>query len=1214
MLPSRRLTRFLEFRLAAEPHSGSIRAPALALAALAYAALIVYGNLVPLDYHHYPLAVAWSIFVQNLSLPLDVVSRGDYVLWYAPLGFLLTGCLATASRSRGILAGILVFALCVLLAVAVEVAQVFFPPRTVSLSDVIAESIGAAVGILVWIVAGRPLLALWTTLISGGPTSLQALFALYALAYLVLALFPFDFITSTAELSHKLADRDRVAFLVTESCGGSLRCGGHLTAEILAAAPIGVLCAMFWLRSRAAILAAFICGVALGLVIEALQALLTSGITQGASLLTRGIGMALGAAVYSRFRRDWLTRYRDVMKGGVLLALPFYVAVLLALSGFFGAGLDNRWAAMAKLRELHFEPFYYHYYSSNTAALYSLLVHVAVYAPIGIAAWIFARERGSIALWISGLTAALAASATEALKLFLHGKYPDPSDVLIAVAAAIAACAAAMRLSRAPLATAVGSTATTPSMAADLRAPRRWPLRTLSLIILACVLASVGGVIAYQHEEHFVDESKLPQLPAPTRLPPVRIADFKYAHPRLPNPSAMELMTLVRNPAALDPIRARAGRGNGGFYEAVLEALIDPKSVDLALLHRRLMELKTTGRGDEQVKPLAVAYDWLYERWTGPQRSALAGKLVEGCGYIVDVIRRDRMSPYNVILYNAPLQALMACTLAIYGDDPRGDLLMRFTHDLWKNRVLPVWRQIMGRNGGWHEGGEYVAAGIGQAVYELPAMWRSATGEDLFKTEAGLRGFLDFLIYRRQPDGTDFRWGDGTAFDKMVPDAAALAVELRNAAAYSLRAPPESSMALAWPWGPLADPALRDPVAFSKLPVVRLFDGIGMIVARSDWTPEATYITFKAGDNYWSHSHLDQGAFTIYKGGQLAIDSGVYGPTYGSDHHMNYTYQTIAHNVVTVTDPEDTVPAPGKDQPRPIANDGGQRRIGSGWGVEAAPLDQAEWEAKRESYHTGTLGPVFDQGGFVVAAADLTSAYTNSQSGNGLFSARTRRVERFWRVFGYDHVEDVVVIYDRVIATKASFRKRWLLHTIDPPTIGPQAFRVFVAPDSRPGHAGGELQGKVLLPKEAVVNAIGGRGFEFFVGDRNYDEQGAIADFVKKRGPERGEAGAWRIEVSPPQDETEDAFLVVLLPAAAGATASHEVRLLEDGTRVGCEIVGPSRTTRWWFESSRNGVDIEANAGAELHRYRIEGPMEPVPEQQGWLRRLSDWIRAKATT
>src|SRR5207244_8596524 len=101
---------------------------------------------------------------------------------------------------------------------------------------------------------------------------------------------------------------------------------------------------------------------------------------------------------------------------------------------------------------------------------------------------------------------------------------------------------------------------------------------------------------------------------------------------------------------------------------------------------------------------------------------------------------------------------------------------------------------------------------------------------------------------------------------------------------------------------------------------------------------------------------------------------------------------------VTVTDPKDTVPAPGKDKPRPIANDGGQRRIGSGWGVEAAPLDRGEWEVKRDIYHTATMGPLLDQGGMVVAAADLTPAYTNSRSGDGTFPPRKGRVEHFWRI------------------------------------------------------------------------------------------------------------------------------------------------------------------------------------------------------------------------
>jgi hypothetical protein len=732
----------------------------------------------------------------------------------------------------------------------------------------------------------------------------------------------------------------------------------------------------------------------------------------------------------------------------------------------------------------------------------------------------------------------------------------------------------------------------------------------LAVALLAGVVALVGWVATVQLKERFVDESKLPQLPAPEQLPPVSLPRFKYLHPRLPSPSAADLATIAaRNPGFLREVRDRAAGGNGDLEAAALQELIEPGSVDLDLFHRRLLELKFASRGHEQGKPLALAYDWLYGHWSEAQRTQLRSQLANGCEYLIERIRKDRMSPYNVILYNAPFQALMACSLALYGDDPRGDPVMRFTFDLWTHRVLPAWRQIMGRNGGWHEGGEYVGIGIGQAIYELPAMWRSATGEDLFADEPGIRGFLDFLVYRKRPDGTDFHWGDGSTFDKMAPDAIPLALELRHAPAYSLW-PPEDLVPWGWPWGPLSDASLNDPTSFARLPLVRQFDGIGMIVARSDWSPDATYVTFKAGDNYWSHVHLDQGAFTIYKGGELAIDSGLYGPTYGSDHHMNYTYQTIAHNMVTVTDPKDTVPAPGKDKPRPIANDGGQRRIGSGWGVEAAPLDRTEWDAKRDIYHTATSGPLLDQDGLAVVAADLTPAYSNMASGSGTFSARTRRVERLWRTFGYDRIDDVVVVFDQVTSTNASFLKRWLLHTINAPTLFPGGFTVTDAPQTRPGHGGGRLTGKVLLPKDAVINAVGGHGLEFFVDDKNYDENGTLYETIRKLGPANGEPGSWRIEVSPAKDATDDQFLVVLLPNAGKNVPTHRVRLLESGQRVGCEVVGPNRTLRWWFEPGHDGAEIEVFAGAESRRYQVRGSEAPSPAIPGWFTRIRNLLRA----
>jgi hypothetical protein len=468
-------------------------------------------------------------------------------------------------------------------------------------------------------------------------------------------------------------------------------------------------------------------------------------------------------------------------------------------------------------------------------------------------------------------------------------------------------------------------------------------------------------------------------------------------------------------------------------------------------------------------------------------------------------------------------------------------------------------------------------------------MWRKATGEDLFLSEPGIRGFLDFLVYRTRPDGTHFRWGDGGFFDRQVPDRIPLAIEYRHAAAYSLSGCPRRMEPTSWPWGPLPDNSLCDPDAMARLPLARYFDGIGMLVARSDWTADATYVTFKAGDNYWSHTHLDQGAFTIFKDGALAIDSGAYGGGggYGSEHHMNYAYQTIAHNTLTVRDPDDTVPAPREDKPpRQIANDGGQRRIGSGWGIEAAPLDLTEWRRKRGIYHTGKIEKLLARDGLVVAVSDITLAYTNAHSGKDTFSHRTRRVERLWRTFGYDSVDDVVVIFDQLRTTDPEFRKRWLLHTIDLPERSDHGFSVAKMPDGTTSHSGGHLKGHILLPKTPRVQIVGGNDAAFLADGTNYDENGALEKQVLKRS--QLEPGAWRIEISPENDATDALFLVVVLPSSQTSSPTHHIRLLEETDRLGCEIVGPKRTTRWWFNPGRNGLDVEViSPGGEMTRHHV---------------------------
>jgi len=422
---------------------------------LGYAAFVVYGSLVPLAFRYRPLGEAWAAFVQTPYLQLDVGSRADWVaniLLYIPLGFLARGWLA--ARMRAVPASVLAWTLSALLAIAVEFTQLFFPPRTVSLNDLLAEWIGAGLGIALWHSAGERLAELWNDVLRGGQRGGRALIALYTTAYVGFSLFPYDFLVSATELAQKLASPGSSAFLFTESCGSGLSCGLKLLAEVLTAAPLGAFLGMVAPAGRKPSLAgAFGWGALLGMVIEGLQTFLASGISQGSSILARGLGMALGLAIHRFFRKEWLIEYRAQSKIVALSALPLYLVLLLAMTGFFTSNLESGWSALAKLQQVRFLPFYYHYFTSETQAMYSLLLHAGAYAPIGLMLWILRDGQGDeTSLWLSALAAFAAAGAMESLKLFLEGRRPDPTDTLIAAAAAALACFAVTRLAHWPAA------------------------------------------------------------------------------------------------------------------------------------------------------------------------------------------------------------------------------------------------------------------------------------------------------------------------------------------------------------------------------------------------------------------------------------------------------------------------------------------------------------------------------------------------------------------------------------------------------------------------------------------------------------------------------------------------------------------------------------------------------------------------------------------
>jgi VanZ family protein len=131
-----------------------------------YLAFLAYGSLVPLDFHANSLQYAWSAFK---AMPWTVNGRFSLtdaltnVALYVSLPMLWLSALRQPASGNGAIA---VWLGCLAVSASVEFAQSFTASRTPLLGDIVTNGLGAAIGILLWPIAGPRLTVLSATLSS----------------------------------------------------------------------------------------------------------------------------------------------------------------------------------------------------------------------------------------------------------------------------------------------------------------------------------------------------------------------------------------------------------------------------------------------------------------------------------------------------------------------------------------------------------------------------------------------------------------------------------------------------------------------------------------------------------------------------------------------------------------------------------------------------------------------------------------------------------------------------------------------------------------------------------------------------------------------------------------------------------------------------------------------------------------------------------------
>ncbi len=418
----------------------TVRYPRLRLLALAVAYLlfVVYGSLVPLEYRALPLEEAFTRFSRIPYLDLAIESRADWVanvLLFVPLAFLWLGVLWHQSSvfMRG-LASVAVVLAAFALSVGIEFTQLFFPPRTVSQNDILAEVIGAAAGIVTWWWIGQRVVqwfAAWQRDAEGLDMRRRLLYV-YLAGLFAYNLLPLDLTISPVEIFHKFRD----GHLILIPFGGLPREPAKAIYEIVSDIVVWVPVGLLWWRTVASRGLVVRNTVLIAALLEILQLFVYSRVSDVTDILSAGIGGWLGVLLAGRVfggpaapagQHHGEARTGVFWLGTALLWLGVVIAVFWYPFDFNTEGQFLR----DRLIQLKRVPFYAYYYGTEFRAATEVLHKVLFFAPLGmLSGWGMARlSWPRLWAWTLGLAFVCGAAALiEGGQLALPGKNADLTD------------------------------------------------------------------------------------------------------------------------------------------------------------------------------------------------------------------------------------------------------------------------------------------------------------------------------------------------------------------------------------------------------------------------------------------------------------------------------------------------------------------------------------------------------------------------------------------------------------------------------------------------------------------------------------------------------------------------------------------------------------------------------------------------------------------
>jgi VanZ family protein len=413
--------------------------------ALVFALVALFGSLMPFDFQPIPLEVAVARFRGALAEPVHLGSLSDWVsnvLLFIPLGYLLTAAFAVDHPRISIVVAIVVVGVCAFYSASIEFTQLYFPPRVTSLNDIVAETIGATLGAVVWLVIGQTLTA-WARRddfgLTAGAFPVEFL-PCYVVALVFVELLPLKLTIEPAELYHKYKE-GKVRLVSFLPWPGLEQAAEKELENFFLYLPVGVLLAGLggnrW-RQWDGWRWVLCLGLLLAALIQGLQLVERTSTSSASRVLTDGLAILLGWVLGVAIRKSAAVRLRGILGGSDLGRVCFGAALVLWIAAVaflnwlpfdFSVSRDMAIERMEQVRRLPFEDYWQHSYLE---AFKQIFRRLAQYFPVGLILPLVVGRPGKVG--VGFLVIALVAACAVMVEIgqaFLPTRTPSLTDVLV---------------------------------------------------------------------------------------------------------------------------------------------------------------------------------------------------------------------------------------------------------------------------------------------------------------------------------------------------------------------------------------------------------------------------------------------------------------------------------------------------------------------------------------------------------------------------------------------------------------------------------------------------------------------------------------------------------------------------------------------------------------------------------------------------------------